>query len=280
MSREAFVTNYYFHDASAGAPASLSVYVTPSSLLFATFSDDFNTLSGLGDIQITGSKDNFEDIISMLVNNYGLNRSNFKKVNIGVLNTSFTIVPEAYAVESDIKSLLKFNTGITSLRSMKHSLNQTEFCFTVRQDLLNYFERTFSNASIRHSGALAIDLLFNHHSLKDKDLFLHVGDGFIEIAVKEKNNLMFYNVFNYESNEDILYFLLFTMEQLNLDPLKVKIAIACRRPVTDEPIRSIQKYIKQVHFCVHDPMIKLKGEAASLPQHYYFVLLNQHLCEL
>jgi hypothetical protein len=280
MSREAFVTNYYFSDKSAGAPLSLSLYLAPSSFQFAVFTDDFNTLSSLGDIQISAIKDNFEDTIALLVNNYGLNRSKYKKVNIGVLNHHFTIVPEAYAVDSDIKSLLKFNTGVTSLRSMKHSLNQTEFCFTIDQDILHYFEKTFPSASIRHSGALAIDLLFNHHSLKDKDLFLHVGEGFIEIAVKERNNLLFYNVFNYENNEDILYFLLFTMEQLNLDPLRVKVGIACQRPVTDELIKNIQKYIKQVHFCVHNSQIKLKGDASLLPQHYYFTILNQHLCEL
>lgn len=122
--------------------------------------------------------------------------------------------------------------------------------------------------------------MFGQHSLIGSDLFLNILDGFIEIGIKENNKFLFYNVFNFDTNEDILYYLLFTMEQFNLNPLLVKLTVACHLPVTDELINNIKKYIKNLNFCIADKEIHLNEEISKLPQHYYFTLLNQHLCEL
>ena len=70
------------------------------------------------------------------------------------------------------------------------------------------------------------------------------------------------------------------MEQFNLNPLYVKLAIAGQRGSSDELIKSIKKYIKQVNYCVTDQTINLSGDLSNLPRHYYFTLLNQHACEL
>jgi hypothetical protein len=147
-------------------------------------------------------------------------------------------------------------------------------------ELITHLEKVFPNSSIRHSGAVNLSLFFSQHSLIQKNLFLNISEGSIEISVKEGNELLFYNVFNFQSDEDVLYYLLFTMEQLQLNPLHVKLAIAAQKDVSDDLIKNIKKYIKQVDLCVSDASVNLKGELASLPKHYYFTLLNQHLCAL
>lgn len=279
MSREAFITEFSYSDRSPEGYQNLSLYIAPYSFLYTVYSND-GLVNAIGEMKIAGAEGNNADMIELLVNNYGLAKTKYQKLNITLLNHQFTIVPEAYAAVSDVKSLLNFNTGMNAVRALKHNVDEAEFCYTADTDTLAFLERTFPSASIRHSGAVLIHLLFNHYTLKDKDAVVNIGNGVLEIAVKEKNRLSFYNVFNYSSNEDILYFLLFTMEQLALDPLKVKIAIAGQKPADSDLVKAIKKYIRQVHFCVNDPSVKLKGEALSLPGHYYFVLLNQHLCEL
>ena len=88
------------------------------------------------------------------------------------------------------------------------------------------------------------------------------------------------SVFNFSNNEDILYYLLFTMEQFELNPLHAKLVIAAQIPASNELITSIKKYVKHVSFCVHNNSLNLTGDLLQLPQHYYFTLLNQHSCEL
>lgn len=252
--------------------------------MYAISTGNFKTVTEICHVEITHLSHAAFDItekISFLVNNYLLHRKKFEKVNVCLLTTEFTMVPQAFAISDSPKSLLKFATGAgPQKKALQHSLRNLSFCFAVEQELLGFFERTFPNVSLRHTGAVNIDLFFSQHSLLQQDLFLSIGDGFMELGARRGQELLFYNTFNYETNEDVLYYLLFTMEQFGLDPLYVKLALSGERGQADELVKSIRRYIKQVEFCVTGPAIELSGELASLPRHYYFTLLNQHLCEL
>lgn len=260
----------------------LSVFISHNSFIFAVSANNFTNIIQIGHIQLTnapGSIQSFSEKIVFLLNNYQLAQKKFKKVIISVLNKDFTIVPEAYSNSSDLKEFLSFSSGITEVKNpLAHTIKNVKFCYFFEQELIQALEKIFSHAIIKHAGAIINELFFSNHSLINTSLFLTINEGLIEIAAKEKNDLLFYNVFNYENNEDVLYYLLFMMEQFNLNPLQIKLAISGQVPADDNLILSIKKYIKQVNFVVHNPDVKLEGELQTLPKHFYFTLLNQHLC--
>jgi uncharacterized alpha/beta hydrolase family protein len=79
--------------------------------------------------------------------------------------------------------------------------------------------------------------------------------------------------------------LLFTLEQLNLNPLTVKVVVAGQIETEGNLISSIKKYIKFVNFFSNTTSVFTsanahQSELDKLPPHYYFSVLNQHLCEL
>jgi len=226
-------------------------------------------------------QDQLKDQVAFLVQNYILNRKKFDKVLVAFLNQDFNLVPQSFTLEDNVKPLLKFTTGLKDIKTaISHEIKGLKFCYTIEPGLLNYIEKTFVNASVRHTGAVNIHLLFSQHSLSDKDTLICIHDGFIELLLKNNDAVQFYNVFHYQNDEDVLYYLLFTMEQFNINPLFVKIAIAGQRKVTDPLLKNLKKYIKHISFCVHDREVSLQGELEKLPKHYYFTLLNQHTCEL
>lgn len=278
------VKHFYSEKSNEVSRIYLSLILDSNSFIYAISTQSYKVIVELCHVEITEvsfSMDQYIERITALVNNYGLHQHKFEKVEVAFLNTDFTLIPKAFAESKDLKSLLKFTSGSMDVkRAFTHHVKGIEFCFSIQQDLVSYIEKVFPNASIRHCGAVNIQLLFDQHSLKACQLFLTINDGFIELAEKETNQLLFYNVFSYENNEDVLYYLLFVMEQFNLNPLHINLAIACQKDSSNELIKSIKKYIKHVSFCVNDSSIKLNGEFATLPQHYYFTLLNQHLCEL
>lgn len=255
--------------------------LTPSSFMYAVSTAQFKNVIELCHVEMQDAVFNVSDKISFLISNYLLHQRKFEKVNICFFNHEFTMIPQVFANDEEIKPFLQFATGSTQVRrTFKHHLKNLDFCYTVEQELIQFFERTFSNSSIRHLGAVSIDLFFGQHSLKNANLYLSIGDHHIEIAAKQKNELLLYNAFNVANNEDVLYYLLFAMEQFQLNPQHVRLCISGERPQSDELIKSIRKYIKQVDLCVTDASVNLNGELSSLPRHYYFTLLNQHLCEL
>lgn len=65
---------------------------------------------------------------------------------------------------------------------------------------------------------LVAKLLDASKNIDDKQVFLHVQETHFEIVVARNQKLLLYNSFEYNTPEDFLYYLLFTMEQLFLNP--------------------------------------------------------------
>lgn len=263
---------------------SASLLVSPVAFTYALSTNHFRNVVEISH-QVaqdqTTPNQHLSASVIYLMQNALLHQKKLERIHLAVLSGDFTMVPEAFALERDIKPVLEFSTGqLSAKRAQRHHLQQLDFFYGVDTELATSVERLFPNISIRHAGAVTINLLFSHHSLAQATVFLNVADGYIELAAKQKKDLLFYNVFSYQSNEDILYYLLFMMEQFQLNPLHTHLCLAGERPVQDELFKNIKKYIKQVSFCVPDKSVQVAEELSSLPAHYYFSLLNQHLCEL
>lgn len=284
MSGEPYVTKYHSNEKDQTSDAAcLSLIVGQSAFMFASFTRGFKKVIELCHVEMKHISDSTElsDRISFLIHNYLLHQKKFEKVYVALVGSEFTMVPEVYAQSGGIKTMLQFATGAKQVTgSMQHSFKNLAFCYSESQQLISQIEKIFPNASIRHHGALTLSLMFSQHSLVNSDLYLNIGDGFIELAAKKRNDVLFYNFFKCATNEDILYYILFMMEQFNLDPVHTKLTIAGQKDPDDEIVKSIKRYIRQVNFCVLSPEVELGASFRSLPGHYYFTLLNQQLCEL
>jgi hypothetical protein len=71
------------------------------------------------------------------------------------------------------------------------------------------------------------------------------------------------------------------MEQFLLDPQQVKLTVAGQLQMHDGLAKHLNQYLKNLSF--YTPPVNvfdLSGDFETLPVHFYFTLLNQHLCEL
>ena len=49
-------------------------------------------------------------------------------------------------------------------------------------------------------------------------MYVHVGMNYFDLVVTQQNELKLYNRFKYQTKEDFIYYILFTAEQLGLNP--------------------------------------------------------------
>lgn len=272
------VKNYFKADANSTQKSNLSLFFSDNSLIFCEFDSDYKQIIQLTDIEFNVSNSQnllLIDRLQFIVNNYQLIK-NYDKVYISILNSKFTLIPTAFATNT--ADFLQFSAGLTNIKNtFEHTLSNLKFCYTFEQDIKQFLEKSFPTAFIRHAGAVTLNLFTNQPFLAVADLLLNVNYNTIEIVMKQKNNLQFYNVFNYQTTEDIIYYLLFSIEQLNLNPLTVKLSIIGQTELNDTLFSSLKKYIKYISFGSSNLIAHLKSE--TLP-HFYFTVLNQHLCEL
>jgi len=216
--------------------------------------------------------------LAYFLNEFELLKHTYSHVSVQLLNRLFALVPHSYD-GGDLKELLSFNLGIKDIKTTHTDLinNAISFAYTTDFELLNFIEKTFSAAKINHAGATSIDLFLRLQSLKNSDVFLNIHSSVLELIIKKDNDLLFYNIFKWDSNEDVLYFLLFTIEQFQLNQATARLIIAGNIATNNELITLIKKYIKSVNFISSKAITKPNEQ---MPNHYYFNILNRHLCEL
>jgi hypothetical protein len=283
LSAEPYITDYFKNDKSdLKSVCNLSLFVENQLFMFAVFNEDFTSVYEVGHVKINSHKNELlTDKVNFLLNNHRLLQRDFKSIYVAALNHTFSLIPEAFVMAENSKDVLSFSVGESEARNTyQNKFDQVNFCYTFQDDFVPFMERTLRKANTRHAGAVTIDLLFGNHSLKNCDLFLNFNLGVFELAAKSNNKLLYYNVFNYDTNEDVLYYLLFMMEQYHLNPLTCKVVVAGQMDAESELFKSIKKYIKHVNFAVSDKSFSSSFSDLKIPQHYFFTLLNQHLCVL
>lgn len=261
----------------------LVITMDTSGFSVGLFSKELDIIK-IGDLSFREKARNGEELASgfmHLTEEFGLRTSNFQSIRINWLGKNFTLIPNSFYKAERAKEILEFNIGNTNDERIcvNDVRSDIKLLFTIPAELKNVIDRTFPHHELKHSGTCAINSFFTHFQLKKSNIFLNIHDDKIELLVKKDRQLLLYNIFSIKTNEDILYYLLFSVEQFKLDPASLQLAVCANRETNDELFTAIKKYIRHVNFAVSDKFIKRKGAFESLPHHYYFSLLNQPLCE-
>jgi len=209
-----------------------------------------------------------------------LQKSNYKNVLVNWMGQHFTLIPSSFYDAEKAKEMLEFNVGsLEGEQIFTNDVNDIKFIFSVPAELKNIIDRTFPNHNFKHIGYSSFKLFFTHFQLKAADIFLNIHEGQTEILIKKDKKPVLYNMFKTQSDEDILYYLMFSIEQFDLNPQTLKLFISANRATTDPLFTAIKKYVKNVDYTVSDKLIIRKEAFEQLPHHFYFSALNRLLCE-
>ena len=102
-------------------------------------------------------------------------------------------------------------------------------------------------------------------------MFVHVSDTHFEIVVIQNQKLELYNSFEYKTPEDFIYYILFTAEQLHLNPESFKLELLGKID-TESPLYTIAyKYVRNVAMMDYSSVFNSLSEAQKRE---HFILIN------
>ncbi len=224
--------------------------------------------------------DELSDAFLHFVDEHDLQRIKHKTILVNWAGDHFTLVPSSFYDAEKAKEVLEFNIGeIKNELVFTNDFSDIKLIYSVPAELKNTIDKTFPNHNFKHIGYGSLKLFFTHFQLKNADIFLNLHNGQAELLIKKDWQTALYNVFKTQSDEDILYYLLFSIEQFELDPKNLKLFISANRETKDPLFAAIKKYINNVEFTVSDKLIIRKEAFEQLPHHYYFSALNRLMCE-
>ena len=172
------------------------------------------------------------------------------EVSLLFTNTLFSLVPAALFEEDNAASYLKFNTKIlkTDFIAFDEINEDMVNVYIPYANIINYFFDKYGEFEYKHSLSVLIESLLKKETIQDTVVYLHAHLDHYELVIIENEKLLFANSFQFDTKEDFLYYLLFTAEQLNLDPSEFELILLGDIQKESEEYKMAWNYIRNISF--------------------------------
>ena len=206
----------------------------------------------------------------------------FNEVGILFSNDLFTIVPASFFIEEEASTYLKFNTKILQTDVVAHDLlaNELVNVYIPYTNINNYFFDKYGEFEYKHNISVLIDaILAKKQDTKEAQVYLNDYNNYYELVIVQNNKLLLANTFHYETKEDFIYYLLFALEQLDLNPAEVYLWLMGSIVKQTEIYDIAYTYIKNIEFLIPAFNFKSNFERSETFHREAFSLLKNIKCE-
>jgi len=212
-------------------------------------------------------------------------QGDFRKVFVLIETPKSTLIPEPLFEASEKELYLKFNHTINSYEQIVVDFLKNVDAYNVFAipDCLKYrIQKYYKRYKIVHySTPLIESLLINNKNINlDKTVFLNMREKNMDIVILKDQRLRYFNSFHYQSKEDILYYLLFVLEQLGYNPEEVEVKLIGNIKKVSEEYDLLFQYIRNISFEERTGVFAYSYVFDKVASHFNYTLFNVNICEL
>ncbi|MGH2666127.1 DUF3822 family protein [Flavobacterium sp.] len=194
-------------------------------------------------------------------------------------NNLLTFVPSVLFDENALSSYLQYNTKVFESDFFTYDVVSNYEMNTVYipyVNINNFLIDYFGSFNYRHSFSVLVKKVLDcSKNIDEPQLFIHVQkDNFQIVAVKNQKLLLF-NTFQYKTEQDFIYYILFTAEQLQLNPETVQVKLIGNIDNTSNLYKIAYKYIRNVSFFYDNYSLRDNLSKYEYLQHFTLI----HSCE-
>lgn len=265
----------------------LSIQVSPGGFSFCIFDPQSKKYLGIEsyDFQyVTGSNQLF-DVLDALMPKIEWLALPYESTKIIFETHKSTLVPLVFFDAEKPQSHLELNHPVEP-----GELPQSDFLTTLEsrnvwlmpEKIKELLRSHFPLAPIYHHGSILIESLLsiNKNVPENQGVFVYVRKNMFDIVVLIDNKLLFFNSFSYQAKEDFIYFLIYVLEQLGLNPESVRLTFLGEILKLSSIYDIAHKYVRHVGFGSRYQDYNYSYVFDDIPGHFYFNLLNLNRCEL
>lgn len=164
-------------------------------------------------------------------------------------NELITFVPNAFFDKDNLKEYLKYNNKVlaTDFFSYDTIKNQEmKAVFIPYMNINNFLFDRFGSFDYRHASAILVETLLEDYASKEVQVFVRLSDNFYKLIITKNRQLLFFNTFEFHTPEDFMYYLLFTLEQLEINTNTQKILFLGEVDKHQKLMELSKKYLNQV----------------------------------
>ena len=178
-----------------------------------------------------------------------IDQSKIINVKLIICNKLSSLVPDNLFEEKLSLEYLKFNSKLLENDFAAHDFIEEIDAVNVYLPYVNvnnYILENFGSFDFYHYSTLLIKKLVKYNREKESSLYANLQEEDFQVLIIKKNKLLYHNNFDFNTKEDILYFLLFVIEQNKIDINKSKLFLIGKINVESEAYLLISKFIENI----------------------------------
>jgi hypothetical protein len=165
-------------------------------------------------------------------------------------NNLDTFVPKALFDVEFLGSYLQYNTKVFETdffafdEIASYEINHVYIPYV---NINNYLLDPFTTFNYKHMNSILVSKLLDlSKNVDEKQVFVHFSSTKFEIVIVQNQKLLLFNSFDFSTKEDFIYYLLFTSEQLNLNPEYYKLFILGDISEESDLYQMAYKYVRNI----------------------------------
>ncbi|MGO3181977.1 MAG: DUF3822 family protein [Aequorivita sp.] len=198
------------------------------------------------------------EIESIMFDNKILN-SDFKEVSLVYSTPIYSLVPASLFDETKASEYLKFNSKILANDYMAHDILEDQDIVVVYvpfMNINNFFFEKYGSFSYYHSTTILLKSILENEKYSLPKMYLHFQKNSFDCVVLKNGELQLCNSYSYKTPEDFIYYTLFCMEQLKLNPENLPVFLCGEIEKDDENYEIAYTFIRNIEFAESDSFIK------------------------
>ena len=212
-----------------------------------------------------------------------LTRLSYQKVDIAIASHKITIAPHDFLAHDFAETIISAAFPVSPDEEI---LTEPVFdagpvtALIIPRYIPEFCARMIPGASLRSAAAVFVKGVLRKHSrLIARQVFINIHPGFFEITVIQGLRLVYLNAFRYSAPPDVLYYVIFVLEQLGFTPSEEKLSLMGDISENSVIYTQLQIYCESLIFIEKPDGLEYGEALEKITMHNYFILLNIPLCE-
>ncbi|MDP1623654.1 MAG: DUF3822 family protein [Bacteroidales bacterium] len=154
--------------------------------------------------------------------------------------------------------------------------------FAVPEFILETTSAVFPGIKVVHSSSLLIESIWINYKnrINKPHVFLHVREHLFDMMIFDGCRMTYFNTFSFQNAEDVTYYLIFVMEQLNFNPETIPLILLGHVDLEDGLCELLHKYVRNIETVRRNEAYRYSYMLNQLPPQTCFPLLNFFSCGL
>jgi hypothetical protein len=233
---------------------------------------------------VVSRHDTIQQLNTVLEGHLVLRAGYWGQVALVARNGGFSYVPDEYFDETQKSSYLYFNPN--SLENMdlynyRHTQNGLCSVFQVEQEFVDWAKKAYPNKEVKvlhQADVFLATALKEVNPSYETNIFIDIENRYMNMLIVQGGRVLLYNRYYYQSPQDFVYFLLFAIDELQINTETCQTLLYGEISKDSGIFNLLNKYIKNVDFGHRPKEMGFSYKFDEVLDHRYFDLYNAYEC--